>query len=806
MPEIPVLSWIGDRLNDWQENVVDDKVLGHGLRALRGGLQPTHGYDPLAIVPGAGLLRKAIAPGMNDALLADKAGLTGKAWVDAAYKNSPWQHAGASMLLDPLNLVGMGLPTKALTAVPTASKLVPLLKAAEFADMLPGRATKPVFDIAGRGASGLVGGTADFLRPHASQFASMHPQVNNAIDNVMRGWREQALLSPGYHVRNVSEGIIRPIAEGRMDTANEVIKNMTGRSRWDRDAAKYGLDQDVNVLKEINQDPTGGTLKQGSVYRKVDFGPKATPATPTRLPSPGPNANVADYTLVNNYGTMPPPPGLAPGATGPKQYQGVVLNGDTVQLGDTGHFTVTTGPGQVGKMDAQIVDIIDRGSGLPYFMAEPRAGGKQYMIRADRLQAHTPGPGWTNAASTPGTPNILQRAGNKARDAVAGAAELNAKGGRELEGRMRKAAILTEYEKAIKEGATHQQAVDGAIKHSQDLFFNYADQGPVDQLGRNLFAFHKFGMHNLPAQLRNAGARPAIMNIPSDYYRASDEYNQQKGLPSRFHGEMPLGNTGWHINPMMLSSMGQLVGAASKRSANDNEGTAIGEAGDLAQGLGLGLNPFIDAMLTVTGQHGRTFAPSFLRASQPVNGVLSALADKPVDLEGLPKELLGNVQEAITGQRPFPYQEYLLNKRRAELRDLGGDPSKAGEQVGDTMAAEGLAGFMGIPGLKLLTPEEQTIRRNSALAKAYKLAGNDKAYKANPTARTYADLDPRDAQVANWENLSAADRQRLLRDPEVRDQLLDKLAFQLHNTGGKSKSPNPFMKRAEYDKALAGRK
>lgn len=111
------------------------------------------------------------------------------------------------------------------------------------------------------------------------------------------------------------------------------------------------------------------------------------------------------------------------------------------------------------------------------------------------------------------------------------------------------------------------------------------------------------------------------------------------------------------------------------------------------------------------------------------------------------------------------------------------------------MLAEGLAGFIGIPGLKQLTPEEQTIRQNSALAKAYSLVGNQPGYKANPTARTYADLDPRDEQVANWNTLSASERQRLLRDPEVRDQLLDKLALQLHNTQGKGKSnPNPFMR------------
>jgi len=160
----------------------------------------------------------------------------------------------------------------------------------------------------------------------------------------------------------------------------------------------------------------------------------------------------------------------------------------------------------------------------------------------------------------------------------------------------------------------------------------------------------------------------------------------------------------------------------------------------------------------------------------------------------------------VTGQQPFPYQEYLLRKRQAELKALGKDPSQAGVDVGYQMADEGLAGFMGVPGLKYLSPEEQTIRHNQKLAQAYKLAGNQEGYRANPTAGAYAVLDPRDEQIANWDKQSADVRQRLLRDPEVRDQLLDKLAMQLHNTGSASASrnPNPLVSSASRN-GKAGR-
>jgi hypothetical protein len=784
MPEIPFFSGVLDKFNDYQDAVVEDKIKGHGLRAATnilsaGGRAPITGADPFS------LLVRALGPDAKGAARATRSGLTGKDWVESAYKDSPWQNFASSAVLDPLNFVGAGLPTKALTMVPAGTKLAKALSVAEKVDMLPGRVTKPVLDLAGRGVGAGVRGIADFAAPHAADFAATHPNVAGGISNVMRGWREQALLSPGYHVRNATENILRPLLEGDNKTAWETTRGLfTGRNRFDEIDALHGFSKDPDILRAINQDPTGQGA--GSVFSKINFSPAPQPKPPVRMPSPGPAAGVPDGTLVNHMSSD----GLG------KHYQGVVMTGDTVQLGDVGHFTNigTPGTARTGPASGKIVDIFeDPASGRHLFGVEFTPGGKRYTVDPSKLQAHTPGPGWSIGTTTP-APNAAQRLGNAAAGKVAGAMDINRRVGTHVEGSARKAAIATEYERALAQGATPDDAKAGALKYADELFFNYGDAGPVDELGRNLFAFHKFGMHNIPAQLKSAGQRPGILNVPTAYYSASDDYNESRGLPSRFHGEMPIGNTGWHINPMNLWSVGQLVGGATKRSANDEEGTGIGQTADMAQNLGLGLNPFIDALLTVTGQHGRSFAPSFLRASQPVNGVLSAALGRPVDIEGGPKELLGNVQEGITGQRPFPYQEYLLNKRRAELKAFGGDPSQAGSDVGRNMALEGLAGFMGVPGLKQLTPEELQIRKNSELAKAYRLAGNQTAYRANPTARTYADLDPRDAMVRNWNKLSADERRRLLRDPEVRDQLLDNLAFQLHNTGdGKGKQNLAYL-------------
>lgn len=682
MPEIPVLSGIFDKLDEWQRQVTQDKVIGHGLKtyydiASLGGRIPVSsgGIDPISNLA-------SMIP-LEDYQSAHAQGLSGKAWVDEAYKNSPWQKVVAGAVLDPMNLVGMGLPTKALTILPAASKLATPLRMAEAADKLPGALSKPVMDVAGWGATKAFEGVNAAARPVGRSFAKNFPGAAQGADDVMKAWREQALMSPGYHVRNAAENVMRPIIDsGDWETARETVKGMfTGRNKFDDIAPRLGLDKDPAVLKAIGQDPS--MMGADSVYRKFQFQPK--PLTP------------------------PPPMG-----------------------------TATT---------------------------QPLSG--------------------------------VQKVVNATTDRIADASVFNRRVGTHVEGSARKAAIANEYERAIGQGASHQQAVDSAIEYADKLFFDYGKTtGAVDNVAKNLFAFHKFGVQNLPAQMRSAGARPAVLNVPAEYYEVSDEYNKRRGLSSRMHGELPLGNTGFNINPMQWSSVGQIAGAATQRTANDDEGTVIGQAADLGNSLGLGLNPFLDALLTVTGQHGRSFAPGFLRASQPVNGILSSTLGRPVDIEGVPKELLGNLQEALTGQQPFPYQEYLLRKRQAELKALGKDPSQAGADVGHQMADEGLASFMGVPGLKYLSPEEQTIRQNQQLAQAYKLAGNQEGYRANPTAGAYAALDPRDEQIANWDKQSADVRQRLLRDPEVRDQLLDKLAMQLHNTGSASRNPNPLVSSA----------
>jgi hypothetical protein len=685
MPDIPLLSGIGDKLQGWQDSVVDDKMLGHGLKtaydlmSLGGRVPVTSGADPVSALVAMG--------NQDDMARASQAGLSGKQWVDAAYANSPWQHVLTSAVLDPLNLVGMGLPSKALTVVPAASRAGQAFRVLDAADKLPAAVSKPVMDLAGQGIGKLFEGANAAAAPVANAFARNYPGAAEASGNVMRAWREQALLSPGYHVRNAAENLLRPILDsGDWETARETVKNMfTGRNKFD-DLVSSGvrLDQDPAVLKAVGQDPTQQGVE--SVYRKFQFQPKPIP------------------------GGVPP-------------------------MG-----TATT---------------------------QPLTG--------------------------------VQNVANYATGKIADISEMNRRAGTFIEGSARKAAIANQYSRAIEQGASHAQAVDAAIDYADKLFFDYEKNTPVDQLGQNLFAFHKFATQNLPAQLAMSAEKPALMNVPANYYRVSDEYNQQHGLSSRFHGELPVGDTGFYINPLAYSSLGEMVGAATKHTPNDDEGTLLGQAADAGKELGFGLNPFLDAALTVTGQHGRTFAPGFLRASQPINGILSATLGRPVDIEGVVKDPLGDLQESLTGQQPFPYQEYLLRKRQAELKALGKDPSQAGSDVGYQMADEGMAGFLGLPSVKYLSPEEQIIRRNQELAQAYKLAGNQAGYHANPTAGAYAELDPRDEQIANWDHLSVDERQRLLRDPEVRDQLLDKLAMQLHNTGSARAniSTNPLIGQAQ---------
>lgn len=776
MADFPILSGIFDKMRDYEREVIDDKILGHGLRTLSQGIPlGPGGRTRISLVPPMiAPIMKLLTPDDKYSRYANLTGLTGKAWVDEAYKESPWQHFGASALLDPTNLIGFGLPGAAAKALPVGSKIAKGLEMANVVDQFPGKATGKGFELLGNAGRGALQGAADTLGPMVPKSPALD-KLGRVYGKTMQGWREQALFSGSYPVGNWMGNIDAAVRSGQGDVIKSAIMApFTGRSK----VADEVLTSLGNNRPKLNYastappppiDPMAFNSRWADEMAKLGrepniHNPMSTPSVVRDIPDTFGAANTVRDKAA----------GVSEWFKRANQNR---IEGPAIDAAFMRDF--------MPKIDqaGRDMETVLRGIKTPTGTANPVA-----QKAADELVAR-------NYRMSPDDLREILFPGTRARRARAAANPTPYAGPRKARVPDWRDGVIAGWENNIID------SVQAGTKNSTDIFFDYTANNPIDKLGQGALAFHRFAVNNIPKTITAAGKNPVYANIPSEYYRVSDEYNKQHGLPRSFHGQYPLGGPGADGTQASFDPMGRLpFGALAKYATRpgspvDDQNTPVGEFAEDLKGIGLGLNPFIDALLTVTGQHGRGLAPGFLRASQPVNGILSSIMDRPVDIEGGPKELLGNAQEAITGQRPFPYQEYLLRKRQAELKAMGKDPKQAGSQLGDQMATEGLAGFAGVPGLKLLTPEEQEIRRNAALAQAYKLAGNTAGYRANPTSRAYADLDPRDEQIANFSSLSADERRRLLRDPEVRDQLLEKLAMQLHNTGTTGKpNPNPFAR------------
>jgi hypothetical protein len=807
--DIPILSKILEGARWWGDEVVDDKMLGQGLRMANQGMraidraplpfQPPGGLGSAIVKAGPlGGIMDLMLPNQADASLANVQRRGGKDWVDVAYKNSPWQHFFAGAALDPLNLVGMGVPGKLATAAPAGGKLASALKVADILDRAPGVVANKSMDALSSVGRGALQGAADVVGPMVPSSPALDA-FGNAVGKTMQGWREQALTSGGYHVNNWLGNVALAGQAGQWDVAKAAaLAPFTGRggARVVKTTTAPGV-QNVKVGEDLLN-------KIGNHRQPLNYATPPPPIDPASFTSRW-NEQMAKINRPGNINNVTPERSVY------RDIPDSPLN--PLRDKAAGIFEANKRFG-TERVEGPAVDAAFNKTFRPAFNQNASEFYKELQHVRDPMTGRRPPEVQQAVAAfkkaqgqmSPDDLREILQPGTRARRVSNAAMPQNTNqmvGGAPV-GVSGRPPVQPSYLDGLVENWENRiiDSLEAGTKNSTDIFFDYSANNPVDKLGRNAFAFHRFAVNNIPKGIRASGERPINAMIPSEYYRASDKYNEQQGLPGpTWHGKMPIGGQipgvgQFNFDPVGVLPFGALVKAATRpHSQNDDDGSWLGQLADDFQGVGLGLNPFIEAALTATGQHGQGFAPGFLRASQPVNGILSSVLDRPVDIEGAQKGLLGSVQEGLGQGRPFPYQEYLLKKRQAELKANGEDPTKAGALLGDQMAVEGVGGFAGVPGLKLLTPEEQNIRHDNRLAQAYKLAGNLAGYRANPAAGAYADLYPEDQQIANWGNLSAAEREQLFRDPKVRDKLLAQLAMQLHNTGGKALSPNPLISK-----------
>lgn len=701
---LPVLSGITDAL-EWYQNNIGDRFAGGALQLLNKG-------------------RIGLGYGDEGATAIDQA--DPRKALDIAFRDAPFQRFLYTSVADPLNLVGVGLPAKlaatGLRGVPLVGRA---LQAANTVDQLPGRVVggaidsgiknvlKPGFDATYDAA----------LRPMGQGIANRAPGLANAYQTGTRAWREQALLSPGYHVTNAASNLAQSVIHGDMNTAGQTVRGLIrGKNVGDDVAHQIG--------RSIPQSVKGNTLHASgqpgsadSVFHEMSGSPVYGPTpTGTRLP----NAN---------------------------------QNPALVQMGNLSNAS--------GRVATHIEDAARKAA---WGNATKQAIQRWAKNHADILE----GRGLANTAAA------LRESGGMVQVGSLMPA-LRADG-------IRGAAATREIRQM---GNAHTDAIREGEQYADKLFFRYGQNNPVDKVGRNMLAFHTYAINNIPSSLRRSAEVPAVMNVPVNWYEESDRYNEQHGLTSKMHGEYQLpfevGGNEVFVNPAKWLPFGNIIGAATKPEREVGE-SWLGEIGNTARDVGLGLHPFVDLPMTVTGQYGRAITPGLLRWAQPINAAASAASGTPQDIEGPYKGLVEGIQKEVSGTTPFPYRDYLLRKKQAEL---GGSANaslatqgplvrEAHQAVGNELGATGLAGFMGVPGLKILSPEERIIRENAHETKNLIGQYGTRAAMLNPTRGIYDNVDPLAVKVENFEKLPPQEQEALLDDPVARDMVIEHLAQKLH--------------------------
>lgn len=773
MADVPLLSGVFDKLDEFQKQVIDDKIIGHGLKhavtPAQQGLMPS-------TLPGLGLVGElARWIPQADAAAATAQGLRGKEWVDSAYKNAPWQHFVTGAILDPTNLIGFGLPGKLATLAPSGGRLARGLQAANTVDALPGKITGAGLDAVTKGLRGGLQLGADALGPLVPRNPALD-RIGSGFNKATQLWRDQALISPPFHIGNYTGNVEAALRSGDMDVLKATLK-----------APFTGRDKSVtDILTNIGNNRAPLTYASGGAPPPIDplsFGSRWSEQT----------QKIGREPNINNP------------LTSPSAFRDLPSNKFTNPVRDA-MANVSEASRRFGseRVEGPAIDAAFKKDFLPRFKqhsndffhdlqraVDPATGARppevQQAIDAFKTARGQLSPDDLREILSPGT---------RARRAAA-AANPNPRTARAPRAPDWRDELVNNWENRIID------SMEAGSKKSTDIFFDYTANNPIDKLGQQAFAFHRFPINSIPKTLRAAGRNPVYANVPGEYYRVSDEYNQQRGLPRAFHGRMPLGSklpNGMQatVDPFHYSPFGALIKNVTRPSSTvDDQGSPLGQVLDDFRDVGLGLNPLIDLPLHAAGVYGRDMTPGLLRWSQPINAAAGVALKRPVDIEGGLKSAIGGAQEQVTGQQPFPYQEYLLNKRRSELKNRGIPEWRAEQDVANQLGAEGLLGFTGVlPGIKFLTDEERQIRSNAALAKAYRLAGNVEAAGDNPTKNVYRDLDPRDWQISHFDELSPAEQERLLRDPEAQQKLLAKLARDLHQKKAKPAPPgmNPFGK------------
>jgi hypothetical protein len=791
---IPLLSGVGDAL-DYYQRSVSDPVSGSILLALNKAKM------------GLGLGDQG-SQQMSDQFGSGAPGSDPSGALNFAYHDNPLGRFAFQTATDPLNLVGMGIPghlaeTGLAHAIPGA---VGLLDKASWLDQAPGALAGQAGNIAGKFIGAPIVKAADSLSGPVADFAAANKRLSQGWSNANMGWKALQHLTPGPIVRDIFDDTTRMGANGEWGSMADSIGGMFGRpTAGDRWASTFGDTVPASV-GETGLPPGGSILHN--------------------LQDQVPELNDIGNPVFDQYGNQ----SIVPSTSGIKN----ALVGKLGDWSDTMRNTeqgldiqrrgAVYGNAAFNSLDNQVApgfaNYLDKHWGSNASGAFSDTAGRINPADLEALLAkggmapgdasHVSGE-WNTAldtargAAADRTNQVMMdfsaHPWDKAKEALSGAGitDINGQGGllstagksnlRQID-----SADLTSYMRQMGLASTPES--DSLLREWSGLAQHAGGDQLLRSIGQNMFGSYKFGPQNLAALGRLSLEHPIVANAPAEYYRDSDIYGAQHGLPASMHGSMPFGNNPFNgeqimFNPGDLSSLSSLIGAATDQSSAGSGTGVVGGMADALNTVGMGLNPAIQLGLQAAGQNGTNQMSDLIRPLTAVSGLAGLATGRPQNIEGPLKNAVGTAQQAITGSETFPYQDYLVRTRQAEL--AGGynkwDATQQSGPLHDAANADESHRIAVQDFLKTMLPldlqsvprEQQAIGNNQFQSQLYGLHGMPTAASQNPTGQAYALADPLAEKVARFSTLPFQEQQAMLRDPRALQLLQAQRSLQLHN-------------------------
>jgi hypothetical protein len=218
---------------------------------------------------------------------------------------------------------------------------------------------------------------------------------------------------------------------------------------------------------------------------------------------------------------------------------------------------------------------------------------------------------------------------------------------------------------------TWKRAIDEASLAGEDLakkiFFDYDDERNIEALlGIRAWApFHFWATRNIPFYLETLSQHPWLLRAWETSMDVSQDLQEEKGLPPRFSGTLPLMKAGlleflfgpgtFYVNPLVILSIADQLGY---RYTPEDAPLLERLQTELSR-FGLGLAPWAEIPLGIVGAFGEDWAPPrVLRHSRLLYGLTG------IDIEAPLQMVSAENREAVTGSA---YLDAQIKRRILEL-------------------------------------------------------------------------------------------------------------------------------------------